>query len=376
MNWARIVIVGLFVVAGIAGAASYFVPRWFEAAWFLEDIAAGPDKSTWKTLHKTPKREEVSFGIAGREVTGTLYTPDGERVRGRVIFLPGLFPDVTRDPRAVAFAETLARAGWATLVPELPAYRDLRASPADIEAIAAAIDYAAQDGTIGLVTLSYMSGPAILAAARAETAPQVKFVFSIGGYFSIEDTVRFVTTRKFRLGQDGPWQTAPEVPYATWAFLRANAEGIDDAADRARIVRIAEGRVAETLGGPKPDDAADVAALGPEGRAVFDLVANRDAEKVAPLIAALPPRIRTAMDALDLSKADLSKLSAEVLLAHGADDPLIPPTESEKLAAALGSRATLYLLPTVGHVEINKGGGFWDQLRIARAAYRLLAYRE
>lgn len=377
MTWTRVVIVGLFVVAGIAGAASYYMPRWFEAAWFLEDIAAGPGKSTWKTLHKTPLREEASFGLAGKEITGTLYRPDGERVRGSVIFVPGLFPDVTRDARAVAFAETLARAGWETLVPELPAYKDLRASPADIEALQAAIAFMAArgKGRTGIVSLSYLSGPAILAAAKPESAEKVGFIFSIGGYFSIEDTVRFVTTRQYRLSASEPWRSAPEVPYATWAFLRANAEGIDDEADRARIIRIAEGRVAETLGGPKPDDAADLAALGPQGRAVFDLVTNRDPERVAGLIAALPARIRAAMDALDLSKADLSGLKAEVMLAHGADDALIPPTESEKLAAALGSRATLYLLPTVGHVEINQGGGFWDQLRIARAAYRLLAFR-
>jgi len=109
-----------------------------------------------------------------------------------------------------------------------------------------------------------------------------------------------VTTRQYRLSASEPWRSAPEVPYATWAFLRANAEGIDDQADRARIIRIAEGRVAETLGGPKPDDAADLAALGPQGRAVFDLVTNRDPERVAGLIAALPARIRAAMDALDL----------------------------------------------------------------------------
>lgn len=380
MRKGRWVIVALAAVAVIAAASAFYMPRVFEAAWFLEDIAAGPSASSWKTLHRTPLRTEAGWTHQGRQGRGTLFTPDGERVRGHVIFVPGLLEKAAQDARSVAFAETLARAGYVTLLPELPAYDELKASPADIDAIEDAINYLVtqQSGVtqVGLVSLSYMSGPALLAAARPAAAPRVSFVFSIGGYASIENVVRFVTTRHFRSAGATDWKVAPDVPYATWAFLRANAEGIDDPDDRKLVRKIAEDRVAETFGGPKPDDAAAIAALGPEGRAVFDLVTNRDPEKVPELMSALPEKVKRAMAQLDLSQMNWSALQADVILVHGADDPLIPATESEKLKAALGDRAQLYLLNQVTHIEINRPGGIWDGLAMLGAARRLLSYRD
>ncbi len=61
---------------------------------------------------------------------------------------------------------------------------------------------------------------------------------------------------------------------------------------------------------------------------------------------------------------------------HGKDDPFIPAVESEKLAAALGERAHLYVLEQVGHVEVNRSAPFQDRLDMLFAGRRLLGYRE
>ncbi|MBL9011789.1 MAG: alpha/beta hydrolase [Alphaproteobacteria bacterium] len=374
----RFVIILLFAVAALAGLSAFWVPRYFEAAWFLEDVAAGPGDSTWKTLHKQPVRSAVTWTIDGRPGGGDLYTP-AEAAKGRMVFVPGLIEEARTDPRVVAFAESLARAGFVTLVPQAAAFEDLRAGPSDIATISDAalwLDGAdlgpAPKTAIGITALSYMAGPSIIAASRAPLAERIGFVFFIGGYYEATDVVRFVTTRKYRLKPGDPWQEQGPADYALWAFLKANALSLENGADRAALAAIAEARL--------KDGAADiaplVAGLGPDGRAVYALIANRDPEKVEALIAALPAAMRARFDALDPSRQDLSGFKGEALLVHGKDDPLIASTESEKLAAALGGRAHLYLLEQVTHVEVNRPASMWDQLDLLFAGRRLLSYRE
>jgi fermentation-respiration switch protein FrsA (DUF1100 family) len=97
---------------------------------------------------------------------------------------------------------------------------------------------------------------------------------------------------------------------------------------------------------------------------------------VPALIAALPDKVRSDMMALDLSRADLSRLAAELILLHGRDDAIIPYTESQALAAAApAGRATLYLVGNLSHVELGPGS-LPDALRLLAATYRLLALRD
>ena len=373
----RIVIILLFSLALIAGISSFWAPRFFEAAWFLEDIAAGDAPSSWKKLHKQPSIAPVDWTIEDRYGSGDLYTPNGP-IRGRMIFVPGLVADARTDPRVIAFANTLARAGFVTLVPQTAAFDQFRANTGDIATITDATVWLesadipnAPKSKVGLSALSYMSGPVMLAASKQPAADKVGFVFFIGGYYSAIDVIRFVTTRKFRLDASAPWSEAPAAPYALWAFLRANAQSLQSP-DRETLTVIADRKLA--------DDSADItplaATLAADGKAVLDLVMNRDPEKVDTLVAALPAALRGQIEALDPSRQDLSGFTGEAILVHGKDDPMIPAVESEKLAAALGDRAHLYVLEQVTHVEMNRQGSFWDQADLLFAARRLLSERE
>lgn len=373
----RFVIYLLAAVAVIAAAASYWVPRYFEAAWFLEDIAAGDKPSTWKSLHPAPTASGARWTVDGRAHEGDLYTPT-EAIKGRMIFVPGLIADARRDPRVIAFAETLARAGYLTLVPQTTAFDGLKASPGDIQTISDAASWLADTDfagapkvKIGIAALSYMAGPSLLAAAQAPANDKVGFVFFIGGYYSMTDVIRFVTTRQFRLNAGDPWQTEAPADYALWAFLAAEAQGIEGP-DRDGLLAIAAAKLKDF----NADVSAEAAALGPEGRAIYALMTNRDPEKVDTLVAALPAGLKAQLDALDLSRQDLSGFKGEAVLVHGKDDPFIPSTESAKLAAALGSRAHLYILEQVTHVEVNREGSIWDQLDMLFAGRRVLNYRE
>ena len=122
---------------------------------------------------------------------------------------------------------------------------------------------------------------------------------------------------------------------------------------------IADRRLAD----PASDIADLVARLGPEGRAVYDLVANRDPLLVPALIARLPEAIRAELRRLDLKGRQLPFLTGPVFLVHGEDDTMIPAGESVKLAAALGPRAELYLIEHFAHVDAGTSG-LGDSVRL------------
>jgi fermentation-respiration switch protein FrsA (DUF1100 family) len=106
------------------------------------------------------------------------------------------------------------------------------------------------------------------------------------------------------------------------------------------------------------------------------LLDNRDPDRVHSLIQNLPTAIQAELEALDLKRRDLSRLPFELLLVHGRDDPIIPSTESEALAAAASDdRSSLYIVDSLAHVELGPAG-LIDGLKLLRAVYRLLTLRD
>lgn len=345
-----------------------------EAAALLTDIAAGEGPSALKQTTPQPGRVALVYGKHVGE-TGDLY--QGTAVpRGAVVVVPGLTQYGKDDPRLVAFAQSLARAQFVVLVPDVPDLRALKISAADSAYIADAIDALEQRfdpagrRSIGLVTISYAAGPALLAVAQTPAGQHVGFVVAIGGYYDITAAIAFVTTGYYRL-PDAEWRYETPNDFGKWVFLRSNADRVSDPADRSRLHEIAKQRLDNLKA--SIDDL--VAGLGPEGRAVYALIANRDPQQVPALIARLPPAIRNDLVRLDLKQQNLNAIHGPIFLIHGRDDTTIPYAQSEALAAALGSRAHLYLIDHFAHIGAA-GMSLSDNLELLSAATDILRERD
>jgi len=294
------------------------------------------------------------------------------------VLVPGAAERGKDDPRLVAFATSLARARFMVLVPDIESLRALTIGPEDSGRIADALRHLGRrkavpkPGALGLVAISYAVGPAILAALAPDLRERVRFILAVGGYYDMAATVTFFTTGKFREGPAVPWRHKTPNAYGKWVFLRANAGRLETPRDRWLLAAMARRKLAD-LEAPLDDLAT---RLGPEGRSVHALLVNKDPEAVQALIAALPQVVRADMAALDLSRANLSRLKAELILLHGRDDAIIPYTESQAPAAAApAGHATLYLVDNLSHVELGPGS-LPDALRLLAAAYHLLALRD
>lgn len=342
--------IGLALLAAIALLFVLGRPvAWTEAALVVFDVASGGGPSSPFAKLTDPPLQAVASWPGGE---GDLYVPFSGG-RAALVLVPGAAALGRDEPRLQALARTLTRAGFVVLVPELPEVRRFALSRLDAERVASALRYLRQqhrDLPLGVMAISYGVAPALIAATFADIAPDMAFAVGIGGYRDAEATIRFVTTGAFRIAGDAREFRVEPNKYGRWAFVLANAGRLQSAGDARRLEEIALRRWRD----PTAEVGDLSGALGPDGRAVLALVDNRDSDRVTRLIQDLPSAIRGEIDGLNLALYDLGKLRGHLILVHGREDPLVPFSESEALAAAAtGARVSLFLIGDIGHVEFT-----------------------
>jgi len=348
------------------GWASGLLPRAWEAGQLLRHLASGRAPADIQRLPLT------LVGQAGSN-RADLYAPGGAGLLPGIVLLPGASPDGKDEPRLVAFAGQLAAAGFRVLVPDSESLRQLRVDAEDALLAADAVALlAGAGGRVGIAAISYAAGPAVLAALRPDTRERVGFILAVGGYHDGTALVTYVTTGHYRGPGEADWRHREPNAYGKWVFVLSNTARLEDKRDAALLGGIAL-RKLQDLGAGIGDL---VVQLGPEGRSVYALVDNRDPEAVPGLLAALPAPLLVELQALDLARQDLSPLAARLILIHGRDDPIVPYTESLRLAAAAPAGGVeLHLLDSLAHVELSVAS-LRDGWELFQAAWDLLAARD
>ncbi|MEE8516425.1 MAG: alpha/beta hydrolase, partial [Alphaproteobacteria bacterium] len=207
--------------------------RTVEAVMVLADVAAVEKSSRLKATRPKPQRRPISYVVADRTYHGDLYRP-GDHAIAALVLVPGAARRGKDHPRLVAFAESLARARFTVLVPDIENLRALHVDPADARHIADAVQYLSGTTTdtgyrpVGIVAISYAAGPALLAALRPETRDRVGFVLAIGGYYDIEAVITFFTTGHYRRPGEKQWRRREPNAYGKWVFVKSNARRLSD----------------------------------------------------------------------------------------------------------------------------------------------------
>ncbi|MFO7542740.1 MAG: hypothetical protein R6W97_08040 [Thiobacillus sp.] len=390
----------VFLLALLTGCAP---SRHYEAVQVLQDFAAGEAPSRIKQTTAEPLRQPVSYTVSGRTHQADLYLPgplDGCRAstadgsirngacpRAALVAVPGAVPQGKDDARLVAFATTLARAGFAVLAPDLRGFREMRIRPSDARDIADAFAYLirrpelAPEGRAGMFAFSYSVGPALIAALQDDIREQVRFVIGVGGYHDLPRAMRFFTTGWFE--HEGSWQHIAPDDTGKMVLVYSSLDYLENESDRAVLDRMVELRRRD----PHADLTPLAAELSAEAHTVYALAVNPDPARFADLYARLPEAMRADLDQLDLAQRDLGPLHARLMLVHGRNDNLIPYPESLALADAApqGQARVLLIHRVLGHVELSVSSllswRFWledlpDMWRLWRVIDDLLAERE
>jgi pimeloyl-ACP methyl ester carboxylesterase len=370
-SFAVIVLLAVWLMLAVGSCRPW---RSYEAAMVLTDVAVGDGPSRLKRTTQEPQRIAVCYRTEGRPGQGDLYRP-AEEIRAALLLVPGVAETGKDDPRLVAFATTLARVGFAVLVPDLPRLRKLQVSPADVGELVDAFAWLAANpqlapqGRAGMAAFSYAAGPTLLASLEEAIRQRVQFVFAVGAYYDLQQVLTFSTTGYYR--QNERWHYLQSNEYGTWAFVASNIHRLGHAEDRLIFGQMTRRKLAD-LTAPIDDL---VAGLGKEGQALHAFISNRDPRRVAQLMKALPVALRQDIAALNLAGKDLSRLSARLILVHGLHDRMIPYVESVALAKAVPEgQSHLFLVKGLEHVDVAPE--LPDRWRLWRAVSLLLAARD
>mgnify|MGYP005841837177 CR=1 FL=1 len=317
----------------------------------LNDLVRPGKGNLLERFTDEPRVERVRFPGGGREMEADLYRPGHGKRHAGVILVHGVNEEGKNDPRMVWAARIFARAGFATLVPDFSGFKSQRLRISDVDEIVDSFLYLSRQGSmvfpekIGLVGFSYGAGPTLIAAADPRINGSVRFTVSFGGYYDMENLIKFITTGYYDF-KGNRYYLEPN-DYDRWIFLRYNLELLEKERDRRLLLQIIE---AKTHEGEKVRSL--VRDLSPDGIAVYQLLINRDPDQVPILLQALSPRLRGYISTLSPRRV-VKDLKAYLFIVHGEPDNFIPHTESLRLYEALPDkgRARMGLLRIFSHVR-------------------------
>ncbi|HEX8358556.1 MAG TPA: hypothetical protein VF613_00445 [Longimicrobium sp.] len=298
------------------------------------------------------REEETTIDVGGEAREATLYLPDRPARAPGWVVLHGLTVPGRRHLVMSRFVRSLAASGAVVLVPDVPAWRELRLDiQAARETLAAGTLHLAdhprvQPGGVGTIGFSFGATQALMAAADPRLTQALRAVVGFGGYFSVQRMLRAVFTGEHEW-KGVEYRMDPD-PYGRWLLagnyltLVPGHEHMHAVQDAARALAIEAG-VRGAFAWEAEYDAmkAEIrATLAPDERPVWDLLAPpsdqplHDVEGARRLAAAFAEgalRHDARVDPLPY----LASLHGKITLSHGRADRLIPFTESLRLASAL-----------------------------------------
>ena len=293
---------------------------------------------------ETPRADETT--VAGQ--TATVVRPGSGKRWPAIVFVHGATEEGHLHPEVQRLARGLARAHFLVVVPELPGLRrgqiTLRTLSALLAVARATADRPdADDGRVGFVGVSVGSSLALAAAEDGTLGGRVSAVVGIAPYAKLEEVARLATTGYIRAG--GSLQGYEADDFVLLAVARSLAASLPLRRDRELLV----GSLA-AIPNERDDPLAGFTpphGVGPGGRALVRLLANRDPLAFDRLWRGLPRRVRDAADRLSpISRSD--RLTMPVELATSPHDDYFPVSQSRLLARA-SPRVRVTVTKTFSH---------------------------
>ncbi len=380
----RIAIISVLVLALVVFISAFPVKRAYLSALVLSELLRFDSHGWMERVNSPPRIKEVSYRGPLGVVKADLCLPQPGMRGSGILLNHGVFDTGKDDPRLKRLATILCQAGFVVFVPDLKGMRSFHISPSDIDEIQAAFEEFISRGetlpnSCGLFGFSYGAGPTIIAACRPAIREKVRFVASFGGYYDLKNVLSYIATGYFDFQGKRHWRKPQE--YGKWVFLANNLALVESPGDREVLGRILEIKLRDETA---PIDRF-LPQLREEGRNILNPLSHVDPAQTDAFLRKLLRSVQSSIDALSVGRG-LKDLRANLILAHGEDDDLIPFTETLRLAQAAPDPQKVYLqiLKTFSHVDpeqkpltINTLFTFYlpEGWKLYRLVYQLMGYR-
>jgi dienelactone hydrolase len=376
----------LVVAAGLVVAITVSGIPYVRTAAFLMDLA-GMEGGVrdWIPIAPLPVTfRDLTVPTRYGEIPVRLYEPD-KREPPTVVVFPGVHGGGVDAPRLARLCQRLSSSGLRVICAPLPDLRRFVITARSTDMIEDVTSWVSRQAGLAptarvtLVGVSFAGGLALVAAGRDSLDNRLNAVVSIGGHGDLARTLQFLTTGML---PDGSTRTPHDYPLAI-VELTVAAQLVPP--DQVAMLETA----LDTFLRASLDDGTGFAHGLP---AIAQLTAQIDAmpEPTKTLVRAVVERdvkstgqaVAPWLEALEhdpgLSPSLARAPRAPVYLLHGADDNVIPSTETPLTAADLAARGTTHvrwlLTPLVTHAHLTADAGprevwrlvsFWREVRRA-----------
>jgi hypothetical protein len=289
-------------------------------------------------------------------VQGDVYRPPDSAPA--VVLIPGAARLGKEDPRVIRLARSIARGGRVVFVPQM-ALAERRFVESDLEALVAAVDglHGAPfvEGAVSMLGISYGGSFGLVASADPRIRDRLAVVAVFGAYFDLVGVLQAVTTGATIVdGRTIPWNGPPEAR----EILEEAAPDLAPQAFRPGLAKALSER--------------DPSGLTPDGRALYELLVNRDPERTRELASRLSPEARSLLQRFSPASV-ITEIRAPVIAMHSLDDPAVPFAEAVRLSRAL-PEAELVVVRGFRHVDFSSAGGASRALGDLLAAWRFATW--
>lgn len=329
VKWTALALVVAVLLAGVLNRSA--VASQARAIVVLGTVIEAPVLS-WAIEWLSREPDVTETIVAG--APATLVRPEGSGPWPAVVFVNGATRRGRRHPDVEQLARGLGRAGYLTLVPDLPG---LRTGEISVQTVARTLAVArataartdAEGGRVALFGVSVGATLALLAAEDPSLSRRVSVVAGIAPYTDIAEVIRLATTGFHRRG-------VRLFGYETEAFVslvtaRSLAAALPPGRDRRRLLRRLRAVDDEAPAPLRVLRGRWTRDLGGSARAVVRLLRNRDPRRFDGLYARLPPAFRARMRRLSPIVA-AGRLRARVEIASAPHDKYFPLAESRALS--------------------------------------------
>ena len=271
-----------------------------------------------------------------------LYHPPGP-ARGTIMSVHGMSLLGCRDPRIIRLHRAFAEAGFLVVAPDFPSIRDLRIhAEQPLEVVRAmralrAASWCTHPDALRVFSVSFSSALALRAAAHPDVAAAISSLCIMGGFATMEEVVAWLLCD-------------PQAdPYGRQLVLANTLELLGPSHEAAGPLLLAHAK-ANFLKLPVCLEGPAWSTATPDTREIVRAL-HEDPDYRVRCWQELHPRLRPLYDAFDPVR-HLHEVRADLVLIHGENDPVIPPSQSLTLADAarrIGIRVHVVVTPLLSH---------------------------
>jgi len=355
----------LLLLAPVVVALLYPTAQDYLRAAALLERVSDPHASGWIANYEVHAVDlhDTTFDFRGHPIAARVYLPRGVGFAPGIVVVHGMHERGIDEPRLVRFARSLAASGFFVMTPLVPGIADYRIEAQSADAIGTAVQSFAQQlnvPRVGVLAISFSGGLALLAASDPQYAPSFAWIGAVGGYYDLAHVLRFFATGE-AIRPDGTTEHLSPHEYGPLIVL------FDEPGDffSQQDAPLAHDALKLLLAGHGKESEALTHRLTPAGQQIMQDIYHKQRASLAPAILAEIDKRRDELAAASPA-GHLRFIRVPVLLLHGSDDSVIPPTELLWLKRDISEEylKDSLISPAITHVEVGGKPSLRDQLAL------------